>query len=130
MSFSRDIRRFNIRAEIRADALVRAIALELFIGVISLTRVDTGRARGNWQTTIGRPADMALIRYASPGHMGTSETSMQEAEERTRGQVAGKVIYLSNNVSYIHKLEEWDGMVARNMARIRRILRDMSNSVR
>jgi hypothetical protein len=34
-----------------------AIALEALRGVVLLTPVDTGRLRGNWQTTIGTPAD-------------------------------------------------------------------------
>jgi hypothetical protein len=34
-----------------------AIALEALRGVVLLTPVDTGRLRGNWQTTISAPAE-------------------------------------------------------------------------
>lgn len=33
-----------------------AVALEALRGVVLLTPVDTGRLRGNWQTTVGAPA--------------------------------------------------------------------------
>lgn len=34
-----------------------AVALEGLNGLVMLTPVDTGRARGNWQTTVGAPAE-------------------------------------------------------------------------
>jgi len=36
-----------------------AISLEAVRGVVLLTPVDTGRLRGNWQTTVGAPAEGA-----------------------------------------------------------------------
>lgn len=34
-----------------------AVALEALKGVVVLTPKDTGRAAGNWQTTVGQPAE-------------------------------------------------------------------------
>ena len=57
MSFASDVEAYAKKAGASLDETSRAIVLELFGSVIKDTPVDTGRARGNWQTTIGTPAN-------------------------------------------------------------------------
>ena len=55
-NFEAQLRGFGIRTMRQVDQVRRASALELFRLVIFATPVDTGRLRGNWQTTINSPA--------------------------------------------------------------------------
>ena len=76
----------------RLDERVRAATIGVFSSVIRMTPVDTGRAKDNWQCTIGSPAS---------GEAMTNETAMIA----TIPQHAGEKVYLTNNVPYIQKLE-------------------------
>lgn len=98
------------------DQFMRAVKISLFNGVIRDTRVDTGRLKGNWQTTTGEEASyQSLLRY-DPG----GAQAMSEVVHVVRGDT---VDYLTNNLPYAEVWEERDGMVARNVARLSRIVR-------
>lgn len=99
MSFEADISAFAKRAGDSLDNTVRAITIELFSGVITSTPVDTGRARGNWQTTTETPASGEVSRLDKTG-----TDAIAEVAERSGG--VGSVTYLTNNLPYILKLEE------------------------
>jgi len=83
----------------------KKIALELLRRCVEKTPVDTGRAKGGWQLTLGSPTD---------GQTGRSdETARGEADSGTvsaalaalAGLKAFEVVWLSNNVEYIGELE-------------------------
>lgn len=101
---------------IEVDQFARAVKIALFNGVIRDTRVDTGRLRGNWQTTTGAEALGELNRLDPNGAAAQAEVAA--------GVKADTVDYLTNNLSYSEVWEERDGMVARNVARIDRIVRE------
>lgn len=92
------------------DETVRGIKINLFNGVIMDTRVDTGRMRGNWQTSTGKFIPNSIGRLDKAGSQAT-----QEVEQTVQ---ASTVDYLSNNLPYVAVWEERDGMVKKNMARI------------
>ena len=77
----------------RIDNKIRAATSEVFKNIIMMTPVDTGRARGNWQCTIGAP------------FVGEDRTSTVEKIQSTIPRRAGSVVYLTNNVPYIGALE-------------------------
>ena len=122
MSFSSDLSRFRVRTETAAERIVRGLTIELFAGVVRDTPVDTGRARGNWQTTTEAPAPAAVERLDRSGG-----SAVAEIVENTPQRVGGKT-YLTNNVPYIMPLEEGysaqapNGMVRRNFLRVQQIL--------
>lgn len=97
MTFAADIGAFAQKAGASLDETVRAVTIELFTGVITSTPVDTGRARGNWQTTTKTPASGEVER------LGSME-SLAEVHQNAGG--AGSVTYLTNNLPYIIPLEE------------------------
>ena len=118
MSFASDIAKFAKLTNASLDETGRAITLELFSSVIKDTPVDTGRARGNWQTSLSAPKDGEVSRS------GSAPAIAEVAAESAKFGM-GKVIYLSNNLPYIYRLEYlgWskqspDGMVRKNVARI------------
>jgi len=122
VSFADDVQKYAEKAGKSVDETMRAIALELFSSTIKDTPVDTGRARGNWQTTIGAPATGEVDR------LGEGE-AVKEVSATVADFSGGKVIYLSNNLPYIYRLEfdGWSdqspgGMLRKNVARIQQIV--------
>lgn len=123
MSFASDVAKYAKLAGASVDEAGRAIVLELFGSVIKDTPVDTGRARGNWQTSMDSPATGETDRKGEG-------PALAEVSQQAASFGAGKVIYLTNNLPYIYRLEYlgWsqqspDGMARKNVARIQSIVR-------
>lgn len=123
MTFASDMAKFAKLTNSSLDETGRAIALELFGSVIKDTPVDTGRARGNWQTSIGTPKESEIDRDGSG-------PALAEAARETSKFGMGKLVWLSNNMPYIYRLEflGWSkqapsGMARKNVARIQSIVR-------
>jgi hypothetical protein len=83
------------------DTLARRVAEDIFRNVILETPVDKGGARANWQPSIGSPA---------VGTVNATDTSgaatMAKVQAKIATMDAGDIIYLTNNLPYILKLEE------------------------
>jgi len=75
------------------DNKIRAATSEVFSNIIQMTPVDTGRARGNWQCTIGSP------------FVGQDDSGNVMKAQSVIPRHAGSVVYLTNNVPYIGRLE-------------------------
>lgn len=98
----------------KASVFQKKIALEALRGLVFMTPVDTGRARGNWQVDIDAiPLTVIGSREEYKGRKA-SKTDIQ-TEEFREGQMkilgmqpnaAGHVIFIVNNVEYIIYLEE------------------------
>lgn len=122
MSFASDVAKYAKLAGACVDETGRAIVLELFGSVIKDTPVDTGRARGNWQTSMDSPATGETDRKGEG-------PALAEVSQQAASFGAGKVIYLSNGLPYILRLEYgWSkqqpgGMARKNVARIQSIVR-------
>tara|TARA_R110000796_G_scaffold42012_5_gene104145 strand:+ start:1518 stop:1874 length:357 start_codon:yes stop_codon:yes gene_type:complete len=104
------------RAEATFDEFVRAVKIDLFTDVIVNTRVDTGRMRGNWQTTVGESTGSELDVTDKSG-----AKTINKMSRKVGG--AGETTYLTNNVPYAGIWEQEDGMVAKSIARIDTIMR-------
>lgn len=105
MSWGDQVSEANKRVVQRVSAIHRALILKAFSEVIKLTPVDTGRAKGNWQVTIGQPAtgtvdieDKTPLKQIS----GTKET---EIKNQTKNIQLDETAWLSNNLPYIEFLE-------------------------
>jgi len=116
MTLKLDIERFAAKTRSRVDEAARAIKISLFNGVIRDTRVDTGRLRGNWQTTTGEPAQGTLERL--------DPTGAEAQQEAVNNVGAATKDYLTNNLPYAEVWEQQDGMVERNMARVQRNVKE------
>ena len=120
MSFSNQLKKFNKDAAEAADRTVRAIKFELFNSIIFDTPVDTGRARGNWQTKTGAPPTGLVDRRYGPKAAKEAESNLGHGDCTT---------YMTNNLPYIEQLENGssgkspEGMVRKNIARIEQIVR-------
>jgi hypothetical protein len=94
------------------DQVIRATKIALFNGVIRDTRVDTGRLRGNWQTTTGSPAPSEIARLDPSGSAAQADVKATVGSDT--------VDFLTNNLPYAEVWEQRDGMIAKNVARIER----------
>ncbi len=101
---------------ISLDQKCRGITIAVFKGTIILTRVDTGRARGNWQASVGSKKNGQITRLDASG--------AKAIEEAIATIQPFSLNILTNNLPYIVKLEELDGMAARTMSRIKRIIKE------
>ena len=126
MSFSTDLGRLVADSLEKVERIDRAIKLELFSSVIKDTPVDTGRARGNWQTSVSAPKTNTIERRGEAGSLNEMRNNLGGLDSTT---------YLTNNLPYIEALEHGhsiqarspDGMVRKNIARINQIIRQMVN---
>lgn len=99
--------------QVQLTAFQKKIALEAIKRIVEKTPVDTGRARANWQVTIGNPTEDVL---EVEDQDGSNTISKGSSVITTVGLF--DVIWISNNVDYIRFLEEGsstqapEGMVA------------------
>jgi hypothetical protein len=97
-SFGLQVAEWAKKAKGSVDKNVRGITLALFSGIIKATPVDTGRARGNWQTTVGTAATGTVERLDPSGSAAIGEITANMGG-------AGKITWLTNNLPYITVLE-------------------------
>lgn len=103
----------------RSRQLHRRLVLEALTRIVRRTPVDTGRARGNWQTSVGAPRGESVL--------GTSKAIapvVAAGSAALRDLEPFGVAYISNNLVYIEPLENGhskqapEGMVAVTLAEI------------
>lgn len=111
-----DITRWANRIGADLAEAVIAIKLELFSSIVLDTRVDTGRLRGNWQTTTGEPNTTTIERFDKSGSRVVREI---ESTITVNG-----VDYMTNNLPYAAVWNERDGIIDKNLARINQIISD------
>lgn len=104
------------KANLTLDEAARGITISLFSAVIMDTRVDTGRLRGNWQASIGSPITVETTR--------TDKTGARTVSAMKNKVRSGAVNIMTNNLPYAEYWEQQDGMVAKNMARIERNIKE------
>lgn len=102
-TFSDDLKKFAAKAD--PNIVVRKVAMDVFHRVIIRTPVDTGRARANWQASIGAPKEGELdsvnkIPVGVPG--GSADLDQALIVDKHQGDDS---IFLSNNLPYIEVLE-------------------------
>jgi hypothetical protein len=77
---------------------VQKIAMQALRGIVLRTPVDTGRARSNWNVSLGTP-DLTEQDPTSPADvLAVGESTIAEAP-------AIGIIYISNGLPYIERLE-------------------------
>lgn len=91
-----------------AEKVTRAVALQMTNEVIQRTRVDTGRARGNWHAEINQ-AEESIFEFAGGGHAAIP-FALSHCNKAI-AKMYGHRWILSNNLAYIQPLETLDSMV-------------------
>lgn len=110
--FAKRMRTIAANLEGNAEELIQKVALAVDTNVVIATPVDTGRARGNWQASIGSPKRSKL------GPRSASAT-IAEAQAVIAGYKDGDTIYLSNNLPYIRRLNDgWSAQAPKSFVQI------------
>ena len=91
-----------------AEKVKRAVALQMTNEVIQRTRVDTGRARGNWHAEINA-AEEKVFEFAGGG-AAAIQFALSDCNKEI-SEMYGHRWILTNNVAYISSLESKDSMV-------------------
>lgn len=112
--FKRDMAAMLARAGNKAQAVVRASALELGKGVVEKSPVDTGRFKGNWQYGAGR---INASTASAPDSSGTA--ALSRIAVGVAGFVPGQTIYITNSLPYAQRLEYgWSQQASQGMVRL------------
>lgn len=99
MTWTIDPRKFGDQVKISHRQLCQRIALDIDQRLVLATPVDTGRARSNWLASIGTPRrDQVEPRSA--------EETIVEAVGVVDKAPQFPLIYLSNNLPYIQRLND------------------------
>lgn len=107
MSFGKNIGSWVDRVNNRNDKVFRSVALRVFGSVVFRTPVDTGRARGNWQTDINKDNDSELSFDDKGGLMVYRKAQQASSKLKT-----GDQFYLFNNLPYVSRLEQGSSLQA------------------
>jgi len=94
-------RNANRVVDVRLDKLGRALGLEIQRRLMDKTPVDTGRARGNWNASIGEP-DFTTSETTSAAATIAKASAVVRGFELSEGAS----FYVSNGLPYIERLEE------------------------
>lgn len=98
--------------EENAARLKREVALAVDVEVVLGTPVDTGRARSNWQVELNGPAQGTVetlggVRKGFKGSGGAvAQRSIEKAKARIEQAGPEVAIHITNNLSYIGRLNE------------------------
>lgn len=129
--FTLDIQAFVAKAKKNPETVMRSVSLKLFSAIIKASPVDTGRFRGNWQTTGVTPAT-GLIAGVDP----TGNKAVNSAATFITNATGWDTFTLTNNLPYAERLEYgWSkqapvGMVRVNIARFQQLINEEAAKVR
>ena len=122
MSWSNDLQKLTTKGGHDLGELAQTVKIEMFSGVVSDTRVKSGRLRGNWQIQENSPANGELDRKDKSGSIVNSEIN-------DKATPSGKT-YFVNNLPYAKVYEELDAMVARNIIRVKQNIKYMAKKIK
>ena len=93
--WSLDISKYAEKKGVEIKEVRKSYAYALYSSIVRKTPVDTGRARANWNISVG-----------SPDESTTEETRRSPKSKDSMPDPQGdEPIYICNNLSYITKLE-------------------------
>jgi hypothetical protein len=104
--FKTDLKKFSERVKLDYDQVVRKVTLDLFGRIVTLTPVDTGRARAGWGVSRGTiPSDVPPAIPAGAGQSEQQATQAAFANVRMESANPFTSLFIFNNVEYIEALE-------------------------
>lgn len=128
-NFALNFRQFENITTNRLDTIVRKTSMDLYKDILNKSPVDTGRFRAN---------NLMSIDFADNREVGVRNTSSQlgEANSKLSGRVAGRTVFIQNNLDYALKLEYGssaqapDGIYGTSILRFNRFLENAVNGSR
>lgn len=123
MGFGADMDRFKNKTVSRSKQAVEYICFNMSNQIITLTPVDTGAAKNNWQSSIGSP-NRSANNVADKNGSG----ALSDAQSKAKSAYGG-IFFFVNSLPYIKRLENgWSkqaasGMVMITVARFRNVFK-------
>ena len=106
---------FGVKALRDADKLTKKITGEMLQQVVVATPVDTGQARGNWRVSVG-VVDKKTDQTQDKSGQGSISKGIATIQS---GGGIGRVVYISNSLKYIEKLNNgWSMQAPKNFMQI------------
>lgn len=113
-TFALDLQKFAEKAGKNAQLVVRKVGIDMFSKTVERTPVDTGRARANWNCSIGTPSFVTSEETDKGGQVATAriKNTLHDWKEGD--------LYLMNSLPYIRRLEydSWSKQAPAGMVRI------------
>jgi len=122
MSFASGISGYAKRANLSLNNAVISICKKASDNIIRKTPADTGRLKGNWYASIGTPST-----ETSEDRRGAE--AMAEAEA-IASSAAGKMFYLTNNLSYAIPIEYGHSRIKSPQGMLRITVEEINNDLR
>ena len=120
--FSQRTQAIAVSIEQGSIEILRKVFLAVDVAVVMATPVDTGRARANWLPSLNAP------RFDSIEETDF-ERAMREARFTADSAGRGSILFLSNNLPYIGRLNDgWSEQAPAGFVQI--AVREASNAVR
>jgi len=98
---------------------IRGTLLSFSRRVIRETPVDTGRLRGNWQSSLNVPENIPVERFQKAKTSGAASADASATIDKLQ---IGDIFWFTNNLPYARRIEEGyslqapEGMLRRNVA--------------
>ena len=127
MVWSNDLKKLTTKGGHDLGELMQAVKIDMFSGVVEDTRVKSGRLKGNWQIQENSPANGELEAKDDTPKGTLSSVSEQKI---INGSTADGKTYFVNNLPYAVVFEEKDGMVRRNIARVKQNIKSMARKIK
>ena len=115
---TKGIKKASEGIETSVDEITRKIALIAYDGITKKTPVDTGRARGNWNFSVGSP-DSTIDENA---------TKIKPAKLKKGDGLED--IYITNNLPYIKRLEDGHSKIKAPKGMVKVTLAEINNQFR
>lgn len=119
MSVEDDLIRASINFSGFHEKIIRSTLLDFTRLVIKETPVDTGRLRGNWQSSLNVPQNASVERVQRSPTSGAANTDAGAALDKLE---IGDIFWFTNNLPYARRIEEGyskqrpEGMLRKNVA--------------
>lgn len=105
-SLGRKLRQIGETVEENSGDIVRGTALVVDQVVVTTTPVLSGRARSGWDVEIGRESSFVPEGEPSTPGAGEAEALAKGRATIERWRLGNGIIYISNGLPYIRRLEE------------------------
>lgn len=99
-NFEDVIARWVEETQVKIDDTLQDIVLLIGKNLITLSPVDTGLFKGNWQLSIGTGTNSSLLR-----HDPTGSAALSDLSTNVRSFTAGQIAYIQNHLTYGYDLE-------------------------
>lgn len=101
MDFLDTIYEWIEETETKIDEVLQTIVLKIGNSVVTLSPVDTGRFKGNWQLSIDTGTSASILRYDQEG-----TATLADMAKKVNTFTAGQIAYIQNHVLYGQDLEQ------------------------